>query len=193
MTRPCAVSASNRSAGAWSRAEPILKTLSITIRDEHPADTAAIRHVHVRAFGREREADLVDALRAHGAALLSLAALVDGRIVGHILYSPASVGEMRGAALAPLAVLPEYHRQGVGGQLVAAGTQRCRDAGCPFVIVLGHAAFYPRFGFVPATTRSIRCEWDMPDDAFMVLVLNETMMHGVSGIAKYREEFSTVT
>jgi putative acetyltransferase len=100
---------------------------------------------------------------------------------------------MIGAALAPMAVLPERQRQGIGSELIAVGTQRLKDAGCPFIIVLGHHEYYPRFGFVPASTLGIRCQWNVPDNVFMVLVLDETKMRGVTGLAKYRDEFSTVT
>jgi putative acetyltransferase len=167
--------------------------VAVLIREEQPTDMRSIREVNIRAFEQEQEANIVDALRANGAVVLSLVATVDGYVVGHIMFSPISVGEMTGVALAPMAVLPECQRQGVGSQLIATGMQRLKDAGCPFVIVLGHAGYYPRFGFVPASTRAIQCEWDVADNVFMVFVLDETRMQGVSGTAKYREEFSTVT
>ena len=110
------------------------------------------------------------------------------------MYSPASVGDdVTGAALGPMAVLPEYQRQGIGSQLVETGNRRIEEARHPFIILVGHPDFYPRFGFVPARTRGIRCEWEVPDDVFMVLVLDEARMKGVSGLARYRPEFSTVT
>ena len=60
------------------------------------------------------------------------------------------------------------------------------------MIVLGHADYYPRFGFERASARGVRCEWDVPDDVFMLLVLDETTMSGVSGLARYRPEFAQV-
>ena len=165
----------------------------IEIREERPEDVAGIREVNDRAFGQEQEGRIVDALRANGAAVLSLVAIAEERVVGHIMYSPITVGEVTGATLAPMAVLPEQQRQGIGSRLVEAGNQRLKLAGYPFVIVLGHPGFYPRFGFLPANSRDIKCEWDVPAEAFMVLVLDEAKMKGVSGLAKYREEFSTVT
>lgn len=165
----------------------------IEIREERPEDIAAIRDVNKRAFGQDQEGHIVDALRSNGAVLLSLIATLNGQVVGHIIYSPLTVGdEVTGAALGPMAVVPEHQRQGLGGRLVEAGNRRMKDAGRPFIIVLGHADFYPRFGFTPACTRGIKCEWEVPDDVFMLLVLDETKMQGVSGPAKYREEFSTV-
>lgn len=166
--------------------------MAITIRDEQPDDMLPIRAVHVRAFGRDQEAQIVEALRAGGAAALSLVATKAGQVVGHIMFSPMSVGDRSGVALAPIAVQPEHQRRGIGGALITAATQRLHDTGCPFVIVLGHPDYYPRFGFVPASTRAVRCEWEVPEEAFMVVVLDEQAMRGVSGLAKYRQEFSLV-
>lgn len=165
----------------------------ITIRDEQPTDIPAIRDVNRQAFGRDQEATIVDVLRANRAALLSLVATVDDRVVGHIMYSPLAVGDLVGAALGPMAVLPQHQRSGIGSTLVEAGTRRLARESCPFIVVLGHAAFYPRFGFRPARTYGITCEWDVPDDVFMVLVLDAERMSRVSGQAKYRTEFSTVS
>jgi putative acetyltransferase len=165
----------------------------LDIREERPEDIPSIRDVNNRAFGQQQEGNIVDALRSNGAVSLSLVATLDGRVVGHILYSPASVSEVAGAALGPMGVFPEHQRQGIGSELVEAGNRHLKNAGCPFIIVLGHAAFYPRFGFRPGSARGIRCEWDVADDVFMLLVLDEQQMQGVSGLAKYRDEFSTVT
>ena len=164
----------------------------IEIREETADDVAAIRDVNRRAFGQDQEGNIVDALRLHDAALLSLVATVDDRVVGHIMYSPATIGDVTGAALGPMAVLPEHQRLGIGSKLVAAGDQKLKADGCPFIIVLGHPQFYPRFGFRPASTHAITCEWDVPDEAFMLLILDPSRMQGVSGLANYRPEFSTV-
>ena len=164
---------------------------SVEIRPERPEDISAIREVNRRAFGGEQEANIVDALRSNGAALLSLVAVLNGQVVGHVLYSPASVGTVEGAALGPMSVLPDHQRQGIGSALVEAGNRQRKDAGCPFIVVLGHAGFYPRFGFRAASTRAITCGWDVPDEVFMLLVLDERRMQRVSGLAKYRDEFST--
>jgi len=165
----------------------------VEIREEHPCDITAIRDVNKRAFGQDQEGNIVDALRSNGDAWLSLVATLNGRVVGHIMYSPLSVGgDMEGVALGPMAVLPEYQRQGIGSKLVEAGNRKLKDTGCPFVIVLGHANYYPRFGFRPASSHGIKCEWEVPDDVFMLLVLDQQKMQGVSGLAKYRHEFSSV-
>ena len=166
----------------------------LEIREERPGDAAPIRELNRLAFGQGQEGHIVDALRSNGAALLSLVATLTGCIVGHIMYSPASVGgAVTGAALGPMAVLPGHQRQGIGTKLAEAGNRKLRDAGCPFIIVVGHAGYYPRFGFKAASTRGIMCEWDVPDDVFMVLILDEARMQGVSGLAKYRPEFSGVS
>jgi putative acetyltransferase len=165
----------------------------IEIREERPDDIAAVRDLNKRAFGQDQEANIVDALRNNGAALLSLVATVDDRVVGHIMYSPLSVGDINGAALGPMAVIPEHQRQGIGSKLVEAGNRKLKDAGCPFIIVVGHADYYPRFGFTPASEHGIKCEWDVPNDVFMLLVLEQAKMESVSGLATYRHEFSSVS
>ena len=166
----------------------------IEIRDERPHDVAAVREVHKRAFGQEQESNIVDALRTNRTALFSLVATMDDGVVGHIIYSPVTVaGNVKGAALGPMAVLPEHQRQGIGTRLIEVGNRKIKEAGYPFIIVVGHAEFYARFGFGPASDYAIKCEWDVPDEAFMVLVLDPAKLRGISGLAKYRHEFSTVS
>jgi len=167
--------------------------MRIDVREERPADSSAIRDVNVRAFGQDQEAGIVDALRSNGAASLSLVATVDERIVGHIMYSPVQIGRIEGSGLGPMAVLPEYQRRGIGSRLVETGNRQLEIAGCPFIVVLGHAAFYPRFGFQPARPIGVTCEWDVPDDVFLILVLDPARMAGVFGLARYRSEFSDLT
>jgi putative acetyltransferase len=166
----------------------------IEVRLEHPGDIATIRDLNKRVFGQDQEGNVVDALRSNGAAFLSLVATLNGEVVGHIMYSPVSVGgEVTGAELGPMAVLPEQQRRGIGSELVKAGNRKLKDSGCPFIVVVGHPQFYPRFGFRPASTQGIRCEWEMPDHVFMLLVLDQAKMQGVSGLARYRHEFSSVS
>jgi putative acetyltransferase len=164
----------------------------IEVREEHPDDVAAIRDVNTRAFGQELEANIVDALRSNRAALLSLVATVGGRVVGHVMYSELIVGDISGAALGPVAVLPEHQRQGIGSLLIEAGNRKIQEAGYPFIVVIGHANYYPRFGFRPASAYGITCEWDVPDEVFMLLALDPRQMTNVSGLAMYRREFSSV-
>ena len=165
---------------------------SIEIRDERPDDLDAIRDVNRRAFGQEQEGAIVDALRARGAALLSLVAVADDTVVGHILFSPLKVESDVGAALGPMAVIPAYQRQGIGSQLVSCGLARLRDAGCPFIVVIGHPDFYPRFGFRPAGAQGLSCDWNVPDNAFMVNPLNIEVTRRLRGRVEYPPEFSTL-
>lgn len=162
----------------------------IEIRAELPGDVDAVRRVNTEAFGRRDEAALVDALRERCPERVSLVAVDGEDIVGHILFTPATIGTVRGMGLAPMAVLPDRQRDGIGSKLVRAGLVELAERQCPFVIVLGHADYYPRFGFERASTHGIHCEWDVPDEAFMVLVIDEAAMSGVSGLARYRPEFS---
>ncbi|MGD8437204.1 MAG: N-acetyltransferase [Syntrophobacterales bacterium] len=166
----------------------------VEIRKEQPQDIQIIHQVNTRTFGQLLEADLVDRLRRNCNDLLSLVAVAGNEIVGHILFSPITVeGEettAEGMALAPMAVLPEYQRQGIGSKLVRAGIAILASSDCAFVIVLGHADYYPRFGFEPASSYGVRCEWEVPDDAFMILVFKESGMQGISGVARYRPEFA---
>ncbi len=166
----------------------------INIRPEQPEDIPLIHAVNEVAFGQPTEANLVDALRSACQDVVSLVAISNGQIVGHVLFTPVIVSDsahnVKGMGLAPMAVLPEYQRQGIGSLLVESGLRILSTRNCPFVIVLGHTEYYPRFGFVPASRHDLDCQWDgIPDEAFMVLVLDETIMSGVSGVARHREEF----
>ena len=166
----------------------------ITIREEQPQDVEAIREVNIRAFGQTQEADLMDKLRQSGDDLLSLVAVVQNRVVGHILFSPVTIEsrerKVGGMGLGPMAVLPEYQRQGIGSELVRTGIAKLKKRQCPFIIVLGHPEYYPRFGFEPASRYGIRSQWEVPDEAFMILVLDKSGMGGISGVARYRPEFT---
>jgi putative acetyltransferase len=168
----------------------------MTIRHEKPEDIPAIRIVNERAFGRVAEANLVDALRRNGKATISLVAEDDGRIVGHILFSQVTVeaGErdLVGVGLAPMAVVPERQNQRIGSMLMEHGLKRCREEGHPFVVVLGHPDYYPRFGFVPASSFGIKSEYNVADEVFMVMELRERALGGRAGVAKYQPEFNEV-
>lgn len=168
----------------------------ITIREEQPGDVRGVREVYIQAFDQPLEADLVDQLRQRSDDLLALVAVMEDRIVGHILFSPAVIARrkqtVQGMALAPMAVLPELQRQGIGSQLVQAGIEALKQAECPFIILVGHPGYYPRFGFDPASHYGIRSEWAVPDESFMVLVLDEKQKDALSGVAKYRPEFTEV-
>jgi putative acetyltransferase len=168
------------------------------IRPEQPEDILAIRNVNDRAFGQPNEGAVIDELRGTCEGLLSLVAMVEGQVVGHILFSPARLevedgGELPGMGLAPVGVLPEWQLKGIGSELITAGLAAIRQTPCPFVIVLGHTDYYPRFGFDPASKHGIRCQWDVPDEAFMIMVMDPDAMRGASGLARYRPEWDAAT
>lgn len=174
------------------------------VRAEKLEDVAAIRLVNRLAFGREDEGALVDALREAGAVICSLVAEDEGRVVGHVLYSPATLvdegdppsvagdGATAVAALGPVAVTPDHQRQGIGDALIRAGLDICRAQGYGLAIVLGHASYYPRFGFRPSRPLGIRWEHDAPEEAFMVMELAAGALDGARGVIRYRPEFDGV-
>jgi putative acetyltransferase len=163
---------------------------------EKPQDIAAIRLVNEQAFGGSGEANAIDALRDRGALTLSLVAVIDDRVVGHILFTAATIESTDhvwpALGLAPLAVLPQYQRQGIGSALMKAGLAECARLGHERVIVLGHASYYLRFGFVRASQYNVRFEFEAPDEACMILALQPGALNGVSGLAKYQPEWNGV-
>ncbi len=168
----------------------------LTIRRETPKDIDSIRYVNEQAFGQKEEAEIIDKLRKRDVVTLSLVAVQADQIVGHILFSPVSVesedSSFEAITLAPMAVLPEYQRKGIGSQLVRVGLEECRRLGHEIVMVLGHPDYYPRFGFVPASTYGIKCKYDVPDEVFMALELRQGALSGRSGVVKYQPEFNEV-
>jgi putative acetyltransferase len=154
------------------------------IRTENPEDVEAVRNINIAAFGRENEANLVDRLRG-SASTFSFVALLSDRIVGHIFFSPVVVEgkcsrNLSILGLAPVAVLPNYQRQGIGTLLIRQGLKECARSGFNAVVVLGHPDFYSRFGFIPASRKSLKCEYDVPDEAFMVLELESGALEDCS-------------
>jgi putative acetyltransferase len=162
------------------------------IREERPDDAPAVHAVNRAAFGTRGEADLVDALRREVSPLVSLVAEDGAEIVGHIMFSPVTLAGAPGLVLmglAPVAVAPSRQREGIGSLLVHEGLERCRALDAAAVVVLGHPEYYPRFGFVPASTASLRSEYDVPEDVFMVRALREGALHGLSGTIQYHRLF----
>jgi len=146
------------------------------------------------AFAQSEEADLVDALR-RGAAFfpeLSLLAQAGDEVIGHILFTRLHVrgAERRpGLALAPMAISKRFQRLGIGGQLIRAGLGAARERGEPFVVVLGHPEYYPRFGFERASRFGIRAPIEVPDEALMAMELRPGGLAGVSGVVEWASEF----
>lgn len=168
----------------------------ISIRPEQSTDKDAVRQINELAFGGSVEANLVEVLRKASDPLISLVAVDNDKVVGHILFTPVTIefGDAGTPALglAPMAVLPEYQRQGVGSQLVRAGLRECQRIGSNVVVVLGHPEYYPLFGFVPASQKGLTTEYPVPDEVFMVIELEPGALKGRHGLVKYRPEFAGV-
>jgi len=167
---------------------------NVTVRWEEAGDAqerAVVRSINEAAFGRPDEADLIEGLRAGGAVLLSLVAELERRIVGHILFSrmwiDTSDGPFPAAALAPMAVLPEHQRRGIGGRLIRRGLDLLHTRGEGAVIVLGHAGYYPRFGFSSGKAGAL--ESPFPPEAFMALELRPGALDGIRGKVRYAAAF----
>ena len=165
----------------------------LTVRSETPADRAAVRAVKEAAFGQPDEADLVDRLRDLARLYLGFVAEQNGGVVGHLALTPVTLVpprprlDVRG--LAPMAVLPDVQRTGIGSALVRAGLDAARSDGAEAVVVLGHPDYYPRFGFRRADAFGLRCAYDVPPEAFMALVLARGVLDGVEGVVHYHPAF----
>lgn len=165
------------------------------IREERPSDIAAIHRINASAFDTEAEANLVDVLRAQNAIIVSLVAEENGQPVGHILFSPVTLSPpstLKLAGLAPMAVLPEYQNRGIGSALVRSGIEACRKRGFDGIVVLGHAHYYPRFGFVPASRFGLRTEYDVPDEVFMAMELKKDVLKGQDALVLFHPAFQEI-
>lgn len=157
---------------------------------ERPFDPPSIASVHRAAFGGEGEARLVGALRSSQPDVVSLVAIEENDVVGHVLFSRIFVGSTPAMALAPVGVLPEKQSRGAGSALIRAGLEACRARGERLVVVLGHESYYPRFGFVPAVPLGILppvAGWASP--SFMVLELEPGVLGAVRGTVEYPPDF----
>jgi len=164
----------------------------VQIRPETVDDHDSIRHVNQRAFGGSMEADLVDALRVGGHVTASLVAESQDQIIGHILFSPVTIVMTAGTteilSLAPMSVLPEHQRTGVGTALVEAGINRCREATQTAVAVLGHPQFYRRFGFTSELARSLKSPFGGGEE-WMALELVPGSLQNIAGTVVYPPPF----
>ena len=168
----------------------------VRIRAETVTDIQHIHRVNEAAFGSPVEATLVDALREDVRDAISLVADDAGAVVGHIMFSPVRVEgapHIRAMGLAPMAVLPDRQRTGIGSALVRAGLAECARRGVEAVFVVGHPPYYPRFGFMPASTFGIACEFDVDDDAFMVIELVANALKETKGTVYFHEAFRNAT
>lgn len=164
----------------------------IRVENAHSAEERrAVWVVNQAAFARADEADLVDKLRDGGFAILSLVAELDCGIVGHILFSRMWIetesGRVEAAALAPMAVVPNHQRTGVGGLLVSRGLAMLREQDEKIVIVVGHPDYYPKFGF--STEKAVGLESPFPREAFMAIELCRGALDGIRGVVVYAPPF----
>lgn len=172
-------------------------TAPLRIRPERADDVEAIAAVNRAAFGQANEADLVDALRADATAWLphlSLVAERDGRIIGHLLVSRLRLDGPDGgiaAGLAPMAVASDVQRTGVGAALIRHAVDEARATGERLIVVLGHAGYYPRFGFAAARPQGVLPPFDVDDAHWMALDLTGTGDHP-RGTVIYPPAFQTV-
>ncbi|WP_353946007.1 N-acetyltransferase [Streptomyces sp. HUAS MG91] len=161
-------------------------------RAETGADIPAVRDINLAAFPTPAEADLVDALRADPAAWIEGLSLVaadeTGRPVGHALLTRCHIGTTPALCLAPCAVRPEHQRTGAGSAAIRAALAAAKAQGEHHVVVLGHPAYYPRFGFTRASDHGIGLTIDVPDDALMALSL-DTGLPLPSGTVRYATAF----
>ena len=165
------------------------------VRGEEPRDWYDVYELNASVFETKAEAELVNALRAQAAPVVSLIAELDGALVGHVMFSPVALLGHSGLnlmGLAPMAVTQRHQREGIGSALVRAGLQRCKELGAGAVVVLGHAAYYPRFGFTPSARFDIKCEYDVAEEAFMILELVPEYLAGKTGTIRYHAAFGAL-
>ena len=166
----------------------------ISIRPERPQDVAAVRHVHVTAFPTAAEADLVERLRAGGKSEVSLVAEVEGRIIGHVVFSRVTFDpplDVIAYGLGPMAVVPGHERHAVGRRLVQNGLAESHARGACMVVVLGDSGYYNRFGFERASRHGLRNEYGA-EESFMAFMLDAGAHPPPTTLVKYASEFSAL-
>ncbi len=163
------------------------------IRDENEKDFLQVFELNRRAFESDEEARLVEKLRRTEGAI-SLVAEIEGRVVGHIVFSRVTLEGEKGnfAGLAPMAVLPEFQRTGVGKQLIKTGIESCAASGFTAIFVLGHSDYYPKFGFRIAAEKGFSTIYPAPEEAFMVLELVPGSLTGKAGLIEYHPCFDEI-
>lgn len=162
--------------------------MNIIIRAETQEDYFAVEQIHKSAFRTDAESKVVNAIRANGNAVISLVAVKGDKVAGHILFSPVSTHPPtpeKGLGLAPVAVMPEFHSQGIGSALIRAGLEECRTLGYDYAVVLGGPKYYMRFGFEKASSFGLQNEYGV-DDEFMAITFKALP---AGGLVKYTSEF----
>ena len=160
------------------------------IREATDSDLNDVLSVEKEAFGYDKESNLVKDLLSDSSArpLHSLLAFNDDRAVGHVLFTSARLeGTQNGVSisiLAPLAVIPDLQKQGLGGKLIERGLKHLAHSGVDLVFVLGHPDYYPRYGFKPAGVQGFEAPYPIPEehaDAWMVQELRPGVLGSVTG------------
>jgi predicted N-acetyltransferase YhbS len=164
------------------------------IRQEKNEDFKSIYEINYQAFKQKNESELIERIRSSKNFVpeLSLIAEKNGKIVGHILLSKIKIKgekEYESLILAPLAVLPELQKQGIGEKLITEGLRKAKELGFSSVIVVGHKDYYPKYGFEKASKWNIKCSFKVPDEAFMAIELNIGALAEKSGIVEFPKEF----
>ena len=165
------------------------------IRVENKQDFDSVYELNLQAFNQIAEPELVDKLRLSDRFIpeLSLVAEIDNKVLGHILFTKIFIQSeavsKESLALAPMAVLPDYQKEGIGKQLIKSGIEKAKSLGYESIVVLGHAEYYPKFGFMPASKFGIVAPWEVPDDVFMALELKDNALKSVSGLVNYAQAF----
>lgn len=165
------------------------------IRQEKKEDYDAVYHVIKEAFKTAKytdgnEQNLVNTLRKSKSFLpeLSLVAVEDKKIVGHILFTKAFVNGVEVLALAPLSVLPEYQNRGIGLSLIKQGHMIADKLGYKYSVVLGHSKYYPKAGYVPASQYGIKAPFEVEDENFMAVIFSENK-NNLNGTIEYDKAF----
>lgn len=174
---------------------------NIHIRKEEISDYKEVIELTGKAFKSMPYADgdedkLVERLRKAPTFIseLSLVAESDGKILGHILFTPAIIEsgqkQFHTLVLGPVSVLPEFQKQGIGGLLIKAGHKKAVECGFNSVILIGHPEYYPKFGYKPASGWGIKKYYQLPsDDVFMAVELTANALKKVSGTVIFPPEF----
>ena len=167
----------------------------LNIRQEKPKDYEEVYNVVKTAFASAEhsdgnEQDLVANLRKSNNFVpeLSLVAIQDNKIVGYIMFTKIKIGKYEELALAPLGILPEYQKQGIGKKLIEKGHRIAKELGYHYSIVLGSEKYYPKLGYVPASQYGLKAPVEVPNENFMAIKLNDTSLK-ITGIVEYAKEF----
>ncbi|MBB6218002.1 putative N-acetyltransferase YhbS [Anaerosolibacter carboniphilus] len=174
--------------------------MNITVRQETAQDYKVTEFIVEKAFENAEYSDhkeqfLVARLRKSASFIpeLSLVAELDGKTVGHIMLTKIfiqnEVKEYESLALAPVSVLPQYQNKSIGNALIIESLKIAKQLGFKSIVLLGHSKYYPRFGFRPASIWGIKAPFDVPDEAFMALELEERSLEGIAGTVVYPKEF----